>query len=634
MSCRSSTGFRVLPPLLGFLLSVQLVGAGPRFEQIGKKKVLYVNGKPFVVLSIEDHNTVDFDGNPREEYFRIVSALNANTISVTFRWSAFEKPANRYDTAILRKIKTTAERHNLKVIILWFGSNVCGHENCAPGYVYDDSIAYIPYTRSDKSFATSIVGGRGARIYCYSFDKGHANTLLLREMKALEALISWIKQNDRSETFIMLQVENELFVHPELWRPWPPVYLPAIRLSAAENSYTWSDKFLIQGSGLEIETNTNIPAGSRLDFLVVDSLGNHQWRGQLASTGAQRVYVGGTFLYKTCQLVVRGENIHGDTLVVDFVEIQAMAERCHCVRCDEIYASRKFLSDRAFEQWVFMNYIKKLAHAIARVDSKFPLYLNLMIGAEAKMHLGNPYYRPGLYVDSVPDIDLLAPDIYQESSMPAIDSLGFGRNTVFVGETGRLGSQPGESSMSAFSLSFLILGHYHGIGVMQYGIDDRDVALLAPDGKWEEDAYLTRNSYAAIRQLPTAIFAQKDRRQIFGFRNVVKESARIGDVVFEARPSDGSKRARGIVARLGKSLIVCGISFEATITKPNLDLKNMRVERGYWRGNSYVVLGPPKEGSFDVDKNIIRIRMDKDDFSQPGLFDPMDKQYCVIIRPF
>ncbi|GAI02151.1 unnamed protein product, partial [marine sediment metagenome] len=153
------------------------LNARPHIEMLDQQPFLSVHGQPFIVMSIEDHRTTGFNGDVREEYFKTAKQLCANAITVTFRWSYFEKKEGQYDTTILRDIKITADKHDLKVVILWFGSNLGGHGNSAPEFILDDSITYIPYTRRDKSFATRIHGLRTNRIYCYSFDDKYKNHL-------------------------------------------------------------------------------------------------------------------------------------------------------------------------------------------------------------------------------------------------------------------------------------------------------------------------------------------------------------------------------------------------------------------------------------------------------------------------
>ncbi|KPJ71054.1 hypothetical protein AMJ52_09105, partial [candidate division TA06 bacterium DG_78] len=345
------------------LICFTRLSSGPCIKEQNKIKHLIVNNQVFTVLSIEDHKTVDFSGNVRENYFREAKQLYANTISVTFRWNFFEKEMGRYDTTILRNIKMIAEKYNLKVIILWFGSNISGHENCVPNYIRNDSIMYIPYTRSDKSFATKISDMGGDRIYCYSLDEKHPNDLLLRERKALQALMTWIKINDSEETFIMMQLGGELFVHPELWRPWPPVYLSSARLFDGQNVYRWDTIFPVRACSLKIESHIKMTKNQQLEFCLISPTGRKYWSTTIKSNGKLDIHIGGKFINQRCQLMIQRKESNFDTIEVSKIMIKPIAERCHCQRCNEIFFTHRFDSDKHFQQSVFVNCIKALASA-------------------------------------------------------------------------------------------------------------------------------------------------------------------------------------------------------------------------------------------------------------------------------
>ena len=592
---------------------------------------LAVKGEPFVVISVEDHKTYDYKGRIREELFRTAKDLHANTISVTLCWYLFEKKKNAYDTTILRNIKNSAEKYGLKVIILWFGSNISGHENCVPNYIRGDTITYVPHTRSDNTFATRINDDGSGRILCYSHSKQHENHVLIQEMKALETLITWIVNNDSNETYIMIQIENELFIHAELWRPWPPVHLTSTILTTNQNSYVWEKPFDVQACSIKIETSIEMPKNCQLEIAIIDTNGSNIWNALVNTNGKQKFRIGGAFINQKCRLTVQKKSSCVETIRISALRIRPIPERCHCKRCERIFSTQKFLSDIDYQHSVFMNYIKKLSMSIAKVDNDFPLYLNLFIRSDAKKLLGNPYYRPGDYLSMIPEIDLLSPDIYYESSISVIDSLDFGRNAIFVPETGKFKEQNSQDCISAHSLIFLIIGKHQGIGVQLYNLKGLRFGLLAPDGAWEEDAYLTRNSFNAIRQLSPRLISESAEDNIFGFRNVTKEITRLGDYYISIKSIAIPEYTRGLILITGNALVICGIAFEVTVHTKEIDPEKVQIERCCWIQNTYVSLGDPKPNTYKIGKNTIKVTMDEDNLSPPDTFDPINNQYCVKI---
>lgn len=620
--------------LFGLLILNKFSPASPHLKKYSQIRSLIVNNQPFTILSIEDHNTIDFNGHVRADYFRTVRDLYANTISVTFRWNFFEKNKDFYDTTILRNIKRAAEKYGLKVIVLWFGSNISGHENCVPDYIREDSITYIPYTRGDYSFASKIGAGSAGRIYCYSFDDKNQNYLLLREKQALEALITWIKKNDPEETFIMLQLENELFVHPELWRPWPPPNLQPAQLLPNESKYIWNNEFIVQACSLKIEVSLKMPPNRKLVFTLVDTTDKQLWKGYIENDGEREIHIGGKFINQKCRFMVRKEDSTSDTVFIYSLKITPIAERCRCRRCEGIFSSRGFSSDQDFEQFAFIDYVKSLTSAVANVDNNFPLYLNLFVSGDARTLLGNPYCNPQSYLALIPDLDIIGPDIYLESTVSIIDSLNFSSNTVFVPETGKFKLRESQDDIAAFSLIFPILGAYQGVGVQQYDLKSSNFGLLSSEGQWEEDAYLVRNSYSAVSQLPTKLLTRTGRSYVSGFRNVTKKVIQLANKEITITPTTEPRYARGIIAEVKGNLILCGIGFEVVIKTENVDLRNLRIERGYWQTTKFTSLGKLKPDTYEIGKNIMKIRMDDDDFLSSDIFNPKEKQYCVKISAF
>lgn len=589
-------------------------------------RVLYVNNNPFVVMSIEDHKSVDFDGHVREDYFRIAAQLHANTVSVSFRWSFFEKEPGLYDTTILRNIALVAAKYDLKVIILWFGSNISGHENVVPQYIRKDADRYQPYTRSDGSIAGKMYDDGGGRIYCYSFDGEHPNELLQREENALQALMKWVKENDPGETFIMLQLQNELFVHPELWRPWPPVYPQSAKILPGQKTHIWDERFDVMSCSLKIELSLKSPAHCEFDIQITDTLGQPFWSGYVKGSGHHEIHVGGRFSTTPGKMKLQLRRTCSDTVFISGIQIRPIAERCHCARCNEIYEKRQSVSDADFMQSNFLNYMKELSRAVSLIDRDFPLYLNLLVSGDAKKLLGNPYGQPRNYLNQIPEIDFIAPDIYLESKISVIDSLNKERNAVFIPETGRFKKRKDSDYINAFSLIFKVLGTYRGIGVQLYDLISNDYGLLTSDGIWEQDAYLVRNSYSVIGHLPFDIFYNKDN-VLFGFRNVETKTLSIDDLEIEIIPNSDPKYARGIVAKANDTLVIAGIGLQAHISKKNISPQ--KIERGYWKNAVFISLGPLRSGSYDIARDKISIKLDDDDFSESRDFDPTSNQYCV-----
>jgi hypothetical protein len=326
---------------------------------------------------------------------------------------------------------------------------------------------------------------------------------------------------------------------------------------------------------------------------------------------------------------VQTRDPYADSIDINSTKIFPIGERCHCQRCNEIYAKWNAKSDQYFQQRVFKNYIKNLASAVAEIDEDFPLYLNVLVNDDAKTRLGNPYHDPEDWLNSIPDIDFICPDIYFRSKIAVIDSFTFGRNVIFIPESGQSKDSKDRDWVNAFSLIFSVLGVHRGIGIQIYDLQTESFGLLSSEGSWEKNAHLVRNSYCAIRQLPADIFYSSGT--LAGFRNVVREIFQFDGSEIEVRATSSPKYARGIVIKSAESVIICGIGFEAIIRGHHPGLENARIERVQWVNDERVILGPPKSGTIEISENNIRIRMDDDHFSSPENFEPLNTQYSIMV---
>lgn len=145
---------------------------------------------------------------------------------------------------------------------------------------------------------------------------------------------------------------------------------------------------------------------------------------------------------------------------------------------------------------------------------------------------------------------------------------------------------------------------------------------------------MVRNSYSAVSQLPTKLLTRTGRSYVSGFRNVTKKVIQLANKEITITPTTEPRYARGIIAEVKGNLILCGIGFEVVIKTENVDLRNLRIERGYWQTTKFTSLGKLKPDTYEIGKNIMKIRMDDDDFLSSDIFNPKEKQYCVKISAF
>ena len=208
------------------------------FENINDHDVLIVDERPYILLGIFDQHgfsnwdTLHWEFNEKmlrygqkdpfpparqsieayEVYYSTAREMGFNTVLLTFLWQWFETANDEFVNGA-EDIKnplywhmTMAEKYGMKIIIRWFGTNISSSSNYVPFYIQrneDDS-----YQKVVK--ATGETGDGNNGIYCYN----HEN-ILAKEKRALKELMGWIGANDLKNTYIMIQLNNEIHLGGE-----------------------------------------------------------------------------------------------------------------------------------------------------------------------------------------------------------------------------------------------------------------------------------------------------------------------------------------------------------------------------------------------------------------------------------
>lgn len=203
----------------------------PHFETVDGRKVLYVDGWPHCVLTVEIYWGDLIYGRHHEtmhvyDYlYPAARALGLNAIKVPVKWSMIEPQKGVYDFSYLDHIKRLAEENGLKLVVGWFGHYASGDGNIyrnltgevfAPMYVIEDDVTY------PKAVDAHGVTHHNAISYEYE-------PILEVETAAFRAFMEHIKAVDAEKrTIVMVQVENEIAVfgsdrrNRAMWRDHTP----------------------------------------------------------------------------------------------------------------------------------------------------------------------------------------------------------------------------------------------------------------------------------------------------------------------------------------------------------------------------------------------------------------------------
>lgn len=183
-----------------FVVSLTLVpgssaAEAPRFVQKDGRYALVVDGRPFLILGGQIHNSSAW---PIElpQVWESMAALHANTVETPVYWEQMEAQEGHFDFTNVDQIIEGARAHDLRVVLLWFGTWKNGNMHYVPSWVKTDTKRFPRVIRPD-----------GEPIDVLS---PLSRNTLEADKTAFVALMRHLKQIDgERHTVLLIQVENE-----------------------------------------------------------------------------------------------------------------------------------------------------------------------------------------------------------------------------------------------------------------------------------------------------------------------------------------------------------------------------------------------------------------------------------------
>ncbi|UWZ84570.1 GH35 family beta-galactosidase [Occallatibacter riparius] len=220
-----------------FVLSLPLFAEdAPKVVQKDGRYALLVDGRPYLALGGQIHNSSAW---PSElpQVWKAIAALHANTVEAPVYWEQFEAQEGHFDYSNVDQLIDGARAHNLRMVLLWFGTWKNGNMHYVPDWVKTDTTRFPRVIRPD-----------GEPIDVLS---PLSRNTLEADKKAFVALMRHLKQVDGDRhTIIVVQVENESgnvgsirdnspVAHREFDGPVPQDLLAIVRKSPG----TWRQVF-------------------------------------------------------------------------------------------------------------------------------------------------------------------------------------------------------------------------------------------------------------------------------------------------------------------------------------------------------------------------------------------------------
>jgi len=170
----------------------------PRLQKQGTATQMIVDGKPFLMLAAELHNSSASNLEYLKPIWPRLVAMHINTVLTPVYWELMEPEEGKFDFSLVDGQIREAGGNHLRLVFLWFGSWKNGMSSYIPVWVK---------TNQDRFPRVQDKEGRAIEILStFSTANGDADA------RAFAALMRHIKEVDTQHTVIMMQVENEVGV--------------------------------------------------------------------------------------------------------------------------------------------------------------------------------------------------------------------------------------------------------------------------------------------------------------------------------------------------------------------------------------------------------------------------------------
>jgi hypothetical protein len=171
----------------------------PHLKKQGEATQLIVDGKPYLLLAGELHNSSSSSREYMKDIWPKLEASGMNTVLAVVEWSLVEPFEGKLDFTIVDNLIEDARKYNLKLVLLWFGAWKNGQSHYMPEWVKKDYTRF-PRVNAESGKSLEILSTLGKETLNY-------------DANAFAAMMKHIKDVDSTKrTVIMIQVQNEVGV--------------------------------------------------------------------------------------------------------------------------------------------------------------------------------------------------------------------------------------------------------------------------------------------------------------------------------------------------------------------------------------------------------------------------------------
>lgn len=186
----------------------------PALRQQGTTTQLIVDGKPYLVLGGELYNSSASHLPHLDKLWPRLKAIGINTLLAPVEWDQVEPTEGKFDFTVLDGMLKQARANDTRIVLLWFGAWKNSMSTYVPAWVKKDNTRF-PRARNKAGEPQDLL-------------TPFSNDTLDADRKAFARLMQHLKQVDPQRTVLMVQVENEIGMLPDV-RDYGPLADAALR---------------------------------------------------------------------------------------------------------------------------------------------------------------------------------------------------------------------------------------------------------------------------------------------------------------------------------------------------------------------------------------------------------------------
>jgi beta-galactosidase GanA len=170
----------------------------PHLEKRGAATQLIVDGKPFLMLSGELHNSSSSSLDYMKPIWTRLAAMGLNTVVTPLSWELIEPKEGSFDFTLVDGLLAQARHEHERIVFLWLASWKNGMSSYSPVWVKRDT----------RRFPRVVEHGNEVEVL-----SPMSAATQEADARAYSALMKHLKEVDgREHTVLMMQVENEVGV--------------------------------------------------------------------------------------------------------------------------------------------------------------------------------------------------------------------------------------------------------------------------------------------------------------------------------------------------------------------------------------------------------------------------------------